>query len=431
MAENIWPMLPEAQAETEKPPDVPPLFQPVHAFQQAVLESEARFILAAAGTGGGKTTIGARWIVDRIAQDPTALYLVVAPTFPLLRDAALRSFLDLADQGGVIGRMMIQSHTFQLAAGGAVMFRSAEDPRSIESVHVKAGWFDEAGQFTSFAWVVLQARLGRHLGRALFTTTPYGLNWLYEDVYLRWRAGDKNYDVISWRTEDNGWYPPEEVERARATMRPEIFAMRYEGQFVRAAGLVHPTFHTAIVGASTVPGSVNKADARSRYGGIDFGYHNPTAIYNCVLDSDDVLWILDERYVSESTIEEHLPFLRKDTLYVGDPSGSQWIEEITSKGVFVKPGCNDVNLRVQSLEEKVRKNKLRVVRERCPHLICESEVYGYDDRTGKPVKQNDHGMNAIQYVAAYLASQAKPPSPIRLRGKQGSGFGVESARGFR
>ncbi len=80
------------------------------------------------------------------------------------------------------------------------------------------------------AWPYLRPTLSIRRGKALFISTPKGLNWfhdLYQDALGRdgWEA---------WRTPstDNPWMPPEDVEEARASMSSLLFSQEYEAEFI-------------------------------------------------------------------------------------------------------------------------------------------------------------------------------------------------------
>lgn len=384
----------------------------LHESQHRVIESDRRFVLAAAGTGGGKTYVGPIWLWQEIAKHPTESFIIVAPTYKVLRDATIPSWMNIVRGTALEGEYKKSDGQYILPTGGVIYLASADKPDSIEGKHVKAIWADEAGQYDFWAWVVLQARVGSKLGRVLFTTTPYGLNWLFTEVYLRWKNGDPDYGVINWGTIDNPWYPKEEIDRARRTLSPEIFSMRYEGQFVRMEGLVYPDFHKWIVPSFTPYGEC------SWYGGLDFGFGNPTAKHDAALDQNDVLWVMNEYYKSSGLIGEVAESMRRDAIYGADPAGAQWIAELEAMGFDVRPANNDVEFGIQEVTARGRLGKLKIVRPECPALVDESETYHRDKKTGKPVKAKDHGMDGLRYLCntvAAIGGHAQPlPPDVRL-----------------
>src|SRR4051812_27216130 len=73
----------------------------VYPKQRQFLESKALWRAFVGGIGSGKSYIGALDMIRR--AKPGRLYLVTAPTYPMLSDASFRSFLGIAHDLGVVG----------------------------------------------------------------------------------------------------------------------------------------------------------------------------------------------------------------------------------------------------------------------------------------------------------------------------------------
>lgn len=374
-----------------------------HFHQGQVLKSGARFTAAFAGTGGGKTWIGPIWLANEVMKYPTDTFLIGAPTHKILRNATMPTLIRQWEDTVLAGEYKEQKGHYLLHTGGIIYCLSMDNPYGNEGVHARAGWGDEAGLWSYMAWIVWQARLGQKQGRSLFTTTPAGLNWCYTDLYQRWKGGDPDYNCLTWNSEANPAYPEEEVERARRSMSPAMFAMRYRGQFVRAEGLCHPEFHTCLVDEADL--DMAKLIGES-CGGMDFGFENPTAIYNCILTRDDILYVMEEFHQTHKVLDDFTRWMKRGAIYGCDPSGAGWIEELNRRGLDARPAeTNDPDVRVAALEARIRTGHLKVLRRRCPELIDESETYCFDEKTGKPMKVKDHGMNALQYLCVLLQSR--------------------------
>lgn len=378
-----------------------------HAAQARVLTSDARFTLAAAGTGGGKTFIGAVWAAQEIAKHPDQPGMIVAPTYKVLRDATMPAWLSLVQDTHLAGLWKKTDGHYVLPNGTTIYCASADNPNSIEGKHVKWIWADEAGQYDHWAWVVLQARVGVKLGRVLFTTTPYALNWLFTDIYEPWQNGVPGIQVINWATAQNPYYPRAEIERARLALSPEVFAMRYMGHFVRMEGLVWPDFHTCVVEQAHPFGDVQHV------GGQDYG--NNTAIVSGVLDANDCLWITETYFRVGGTLDQHTEALRKGTQYWGDPSGAEWIKELRNvRGFDVWPANNDVELGIAAVTERIRTGRLKVVRSANKPLISQVETYHRDEIHGRPVKVDDHCPDALRYLCVMATAKSRPYAGVRV-----------------
>lgn len=255
----------------------------LHPGQTRTWDSIARFVVMLAGTQGGKTEFGVDWLRREIEKKGAGDYLAVTATFPLLKLKMLPAFLYVFDTLLVLGifkesdKVFISHDRHHGAEAWRVIFGSATNPESIESATAKAAWLDEAGQkqFKREAWEAIQRRLSIHQGRALFTTTLYGLGWLKTEIYDKWQAGDKDIEVIQFESTLNPAFPKEEFERARSLLPRWKFNLFYKAQYDKPAGLIYDAFDTATckIGRFPLP------KEWPRFVGHDFGGANPAAMF--------------------------------------------------------------------------------------------------------------------------------------------------------
>ena len=157
-----------------------------------------------------------------------------------------------------------------------ILFFSATNPESIESATALGAVLDEAGQnqFKRGTYEAVLRRLSLSQGRVLFGTTLYNLGWFKTEVYDRWKAGDKDYDVIEFPSIMNPAFPREEFERARQTMPAWKFDMFYRGATANRPALFTTAFDTdACVKRFPIP------PHWPVYVGHDFGQANPAAMF--------------------------------------------------------------------------------------------------------------------------------------------------------
>lgn len=249
-----------------------------HPGQVRADDSKARFVVMLAGTQGGKTCYGPHWLYDEIKEKGVGDYLAITATFPLLKLKMLPEFLYVFDTLLGLGTFKESDKVFIFHDGQTrVIFGSATNPESIESATAKAAWLDEAGQkqFKREAWEAIQRRLSIHQGRALFTTTLYGLGWLKTEIYDRWVAGDKDIEVIQFESTVNPAFPKEEYERARSLLPRWKFNLFYKAQYDKPAGLIYDAFDTAACKIPRFP----LPKEWPRFVGHDFGGANPAAMF--------------------------------------------------------------------------------------------------------------------------------------------------------
>jgi len=392
----------------------------LHKYQTKVFESKARFIGAISGIRGGKTTVGAAWLCQRIYQDyesgKRGDYLIVAPTNNVLAQATLPKFKEFFPKDW--GQWKEQpKHFFQLnwnrvtpdgketSEPCRIFVRSMDDPNAVEGMEVLAIWADEVGFMKDTAWVALRGRTSITQAPILMTSTPYSMNWFYTEIYKRWKADNPDYDVIQWGSGENPVFPQAELEKAKAELPRELFERRYMGKFTRLEGLVYPEFDedSHIVDPFPIPskGLV--------FAGADFGYNNPNAIVYIWEDPDTkIYYVFKEFYKAKVLLQDLAHSIRtiQPQYVLADTQGAQNIAELKRfhgiKQIRAAEKVKDLGLqRVRSL---LKEGRLKFFRGRVPHTIEEIKEYHYKPpkidgtSTEEVVKKNNHAMDALEYA---------------------------------
>lgn len=384
-----------------------------HAKQQMALESPRRFIGCVAGLQGGKTLVGAVWLLTQIYKDYEAGlkhdYLIVAPRYKTIEQATLPKFLELMPEDwGVLKK---QAMCIELKWGAKIYIRSADNPNSIESMTIKAVWADEAGDMSREIWSKLLGRVSVLRGRIFMTSTPYANNWLYRDVFKKcgWKngepqpEGDPDIEIVSWISTDNPAFSKEELEQHRSKLDPKIFAQRYLGEFVTLEGLVYNLLEDTIIDPITIP-----ADWR-HIGGMDFGQSDPTVILDVVEDPvQHVFYLVDEFYQTGSMLKEWATWIseRPISRILADPQSAQLITELRNGyglGQVQPAEKQKVKVGIERLTALIKEGRLKIFNT-CKNTIEEFSLYCYHapdpDKVVKdePIDKNNHAMDALRYT---------------------------------
>ncbi len=159
--------------------------------------------------------------------------MVIAPTFRMLHDSTLATFLELTRAGGVLRSFNKSDMNAQLVNGTNILFRSADEPDRLRGVNL--GWFvlDEGALCTQETWLILLARLREAPGRAWVCTTPRGFDWLYE-TFVKNESPD--YAVIQSSTRQNVFLPANFVERLQSQYTSQWQRQEIEGEFCELEG---------------------------------------------------------------------------------------------------------------------------------------------------------------------------------------------------
>jgi predicted phage terminase large subunit-like protein len=159
--------------------------------------------------------------------------MVVAPTYRMLADSTLATFLELTRTGGVLRSFNKTDMTAQLVNGTNILFRSADEPDRLRGVNLGFFVLDEGALCTQETWLILLARLRESPGRAWVCTTPRGFDWLYETFV---KPTSPDYAVIQSSTRDNVFLPASFVERLQSQYTHQWQQQEIEGQFCELEG---------------------------------------------------------------------------------------------------------------------------------------------------------------------------------------------------
>lgn len=225
----------------------------------------------------------------------------------------------------------------------------------------------------------------------------------------------KNMLYIHFTMNDNLSLSDKIKQRYR-NMYSGVFFLRYiEGLWAVAEGLIYTMFNeSCIYDDDKRPKGLEYLSMRTIT--LDYGTTNPCVFYD-VYDDGTTIWI-DREYRWDSRIEKRQKTDKEygddmqefmganDDLMcsiVADPSAASFITELRSRGYSVIPADNEVLDGIRVVSSLFAQNKI-LVHERCKGLITELRSYVWDEKAQergeeKPVKQLDHGPDAIRYYS--------------------------------
>lgn len=218
----------------------------------------------------------------------------------------------------------------------------------------------------------------------------------------------------------------ESVKQRYQRMYTGVFYQRFIlGRWVLADGIVYDMFEAG-------KHMQNLNDRDTSYDrvviGIDYGTRNPTSFLKIGItysESNDrtEYHVLDEYYYDgrknkQRTDEEHYEALvdfaegtSVDAIYI-DPSAASFITTIQRYGEFTTiQAKNDVLDGIRTVASLLSEDRLYVDKE-CKSLEQEFGSYIWDERAqnrgvDKPIKDNDHALDALRYVVYTIESAVK------------------------
>ena len=303
----------------------------------------------------------------------------------------------------------------QLPNGGTILFKTVDQgARSFQADAWDLCWFDEDPEDQA---VMNEARmrLVDRRGRCLISMTPLrGLTWIWDrfvhdpepGTLCRWIFG-----------EDNPHIPSDELATLLKSYGSHERASRARGEFTQLEGRVYQDWSRDlhVIEPFEVP------EDWERVAGLDFGTRNPFCCLLAAIDpADSVVHLIAERYKSECTLIRHVEALREmfkeygePGLIVADPEdrGSR-ISMARDHDMATVKAKKEVRAGLSSVAERLAPDAEGrphlVVHSNCVNLIREIEGYVWDTRRGKgdqpdkPLKREDHAMDALRYLVHYM-----------------------------
>jgi hypothetical protein len=403
-------------------------FRP-HRGQWKAWNSTKRFVCILAGTQGGKTSFGPHWLLREIGLKGPGDYMVVTPTYPLLAKKCLPEFLRLFKRWLKLGEYNVQEKKFVFSEDGSqrvfgtydpdrptvVWFGYAEDPESLESATAKAAWLDEAGQkkFKLGSWEAILRRLSIAQGRVLVTTTPYDLGWLKQQLFDRWKAGDKDRDIIRFDSTENPQFPQEEFERARRELPRWKFDLFYRAIFTRPAGLIYDSYvderapEGHLIPRFTIP------DEWERFLGLDFGGANTAGTFYAREPGTQRLYLYRTYKGGGQTAAEHVKALlkgepKRPTCVGGSQSEGQWRKEFRAGGLSVmEPPIKDVEVGINRVYGCHARSEILVFEDLNDYREQKMTYCRELDDNAEPTekisaKETFHFLDAERYIISHL-----------------------------
>ena len=212
----------------------------------------------------------------------------------------------------------------------------------------------------------------------------------------------------------------EKIKERYRSMYAGVFYLRYiKGLWKVAEGLIYTMFTNAnLYSDEERPPALKNIASKSIT--VDYGTTNP-CVFLEVWDDGETLWI-DREYRWDSRSEEAQRTgnpQKTDAQYaddmetfmgpedqdwceiVIDPSAASFITELRTRGFYVTTADNEVLDGIRVVGSLLARRMIRINR-KCKGLTGEMQSYVWDDKAAergeeKPVKQKDHGPDALRY----------------------------------
>lgn len=283
---------------------------------------------------------------------------------------------------------------------------------------------DEVAKWSEDVFDIVKSRLDKEYSCFDGSLNPESpTHWL-----KRFLDSDADIYLQEYTLFDNPHLPQDFVENLCNEYRGTVYYDRLVlGKWMRAEGLIYQSFtDNNLYDDNTRPVALYNTSVRII--SCDYGTTNP-CVYLDTYDDGDTIWIDNEyRWDSRSNEAKRTGNPQKtDSQYaddmvkfmgtepericniIADPSAASFIAELRGRGLVVTGADNNVLDGIRELSSLFALKKVMIHR-RCTGLIEELHSYVWDDKAvgeDRPVKEQDHGPDALRYRTNALPSWRK------------------------
>ncbi|WP_371239683.1 phage terminase large subunit [Streptomyces pimonensis] len=415
-------------------------------------------VLLSGAAGTGKSVGALMYVHLQCLDNPKTRALIVRKTHASLTSSTLVSFREKVAREAIdagllhfFGGSAQEPASYRYANGSVIVVGGLDRPTKLLSTEFDLVLVDEAIEVTAEDLDTIVSRLRNGvlpLQRLIMCTNPGP-----PSHHLKLRADSGRCRILYSRHEDNPrlyqngeWteYGNAYLARLDSLTGPRYQRLRW-GKWVSAEGVIYDEWQDVVhlVDRFAIP------DAWQRYISIDFGFTNPMVIQWWAQDGDGRLYLYREIYKTRTLAEDHAKQVKRIIGETGEPHPVAVVCDHDAEdratfekhsGLFTTPAKKTVSPGIQAVQTRIRpagdgRPRLFILRDsvvdRDQDLIdagkptsTVDEINGYvwavkpgaaGGLKEQPLKQDDHGMDAMRYMVAAvdLVGVARVQSPAR------------------
>ena len=385
------------------------------------MRDTSRLVLLKGGAGSGKSIACAQKGIYRCFTEPKHTWLVARKVSASLRDSCYREIIRLLDTYRLTQFCEIRDKEIRIPGTSArIIFKGLDDVEKIKSISgISFIWIEEATELQAVDLQQLALRMrGRtvHYRQIMCSFNPISIrHWLKLQYFDKTVPGVSYYHT-TWR--DNPYLTPDDIAELDKleTINPAYARIYRDGEWGETKGLIYTNWE-----AREFTRNDDWYDAI--YFGLDPAYNNPTALLKIGV-KDQTIYVIHEIYQSHVLTSDLVPLIAplvgKHTLTC-DSAAPEVIAALDEAGIDAEPctkGTGEHSVRAGIDWLKTRRI---LVHSSCVHTIAELQTYRWaEDKHGnpldKPVKHNDHAMDALRYGTEPMREQTPPAyafNPLR------------------
>lgn len=234
-------------------PNIRPTPKQFQAYQ-LLWDDITRFLLFGGGAEGGKSWLGAEWLLTNCYRYPGTKWFIGRNELTRLLASSYATFRKVCTYHNIPAedwKLNGQYHFIQFANGSRIDLLDLKykptDPmfQRYGSTEYTGGWIEEAGEVHMLAFEVLKSRIGRWMNqeyglnpaKILLTCNPEQ-NWLYRIFYKPWKnqSLEAGHAFIQALYKDNTYTAKEAEQRLDQIKDPVLRARLKMGLWEYASG---------------------------------------------------------------------------------------------------------------------------------------------------------------------------------------------------
>lgn len=255
--------------------------------QLEILRDPHRFKIVNAGRRFGKSFVSGAAILEQVSVSNSVIWYV-APTWDMAKKIMWDDWLPKNVPKDWIAEVNKMDKAYKFINGSILYVVTADNPEHLRGSSLNRVILDECGFMKDGVWEIVRPALADKKGDAILVSTPKGYNWFYK-MYKEALEND-DWAAFQYTTVDGGNVDAEEIEAARKSMSPKMFAQEFLASFENLASRVYDMFdreqNTCELDENWGKGSTDV------HVGIDFNVNPMTAVI-AVKERDDI-YFFDE-----------------------------------------------------------------------------------------------------------------------------------------
>jgi len=403
------------------------VFNPL-PWQIAPWRDRAAVLLLTGASGGGKSRLAAEKLHAYCLKYPGATALIARKVKTSMAAGTIL-FMRRRIVGADPSVRWVDSpkNRFEYKNGSILQFIGLLDEDARENLKsigqdgaVDIAWLEEATQFDEEDMNAMSARMRGHAAhwrQILLTCNPDApTHWIKRRLIDGGEA-----QVYYSRAADNR-YNPSDYQNWLSSLTGIDYQRLVEGKWVQASGLVYDVWSDGQADGNVTTDADYVPDGGPIYWACDDGYtgarddktgyftaeSHPRVFLLIQERADGQLCVFWEDYrikaLSDAHIADVLALPYPEPEYVAcDAAAAELRGRLHAAGLYTRGKPPKIEESIKATRRMLAKdaNGVRrlLVHPRCKHLRSEMASYRYDPQTEKPVKQFDHGPDALRYFA--------------------------------